>query len=213
MDDVGQRFANRIDAGRLLAARLADRQWVEPAVLALPRGGVPIGAEVADALGAPLDVVVARKIGAPHQPELAVGAVTATGESFLDERTLRALRLTPDDVAPQAQAASAEAARRREAYSRAAPIDLGGRDVIIVDDGLATGLTALAAVHAVRAASPSSITVAVPVGSAAAVRRVEQAAGDVLCLVQPESFQAVGQWYADFRQVDDAEVTALLDRR
>lgn len=213
MDDVGRRFANRIDAGRLLAARLADRQWVDPAVLALPRGGVPIGAEVADTLDAPLDVVVARKIGAPRQPELAVGAVTATGESFLDERTLHALRLTPDDVAPQAEAARAEAARRRQAYSRAAPVDLRGRDVIIVDDGLATGLTALAAVHAVRAGSPSSITVAVPVGSIAAVRRVAQSADDVLCLVHPEDFQAVGQWYADFRQVDDDEVTALLDRR
>lgn len=212
MDDVRRRFADRTHAGRLLAARLADAEWVDPVVLALPRGGVPVGAEVADALAAPLDVVVARKVGAPRQPELAIGAVTATGESFLDDRALHALHLTRDDVAPQAEAARAEAQRRRQAYSRTAPVQVHGRDVIVVDDGLATGLTALAAVHAVAMRSPSSITVAVPVGSTAAVRRVRRAADEVLCLVQPEDFQAVGQWYADFRQVDDDEVTALLDK-
>lgn len=210
MDDVRERFSDRRHAGRLLAARLAEATWSEPVVLALPRGGVPIGAQVAVALNAPLDVIVTRKIGAPRQPELAVGAVSANGDAFFDQRTLQALRLTPDDLAPQTQAARAEAHRRRDAYSQTESVALQGKNAIIVDDGLATGLTALAAVHAVRAHSPSSVTVAVPVGSKAAVRRLSEAADAVVCLAQPDDFRSVGQWYVDFSQVGDEEVTALL---
>ncbi|MPY80674.1 MAG: phosphoribosyltransferase [Actinophytocola sp.] len=211
-DDKRVTFIDRAEAGTKLAAELARREWTDPVVLALPRGGLPVAAEVADALGAPLDVVVARKIGAPDQPELAVGAVTADGVYLLDDATLTALGLRRPDVAGQLNAATAEARRRQDRFGAADPPPLSGRDVIIVDDGLATGMTALAAVHTVREHNPRSVCLAVPVGSAAAVRRLEAAADAVVCLSQPPRFTAVGQWYHDFRQITDAEVDSLVAR-
>ncbi|MPZ00030.1 MAG: phosphoribosyltransferase [Actinophytocola sp.] len=205
-------FTDRTDAGHKLAAELARRTWTDPVVLALPRGGLPVAVEVATALDAPLDVVVARKVGAPDQPELAVGAVTADGVYLLDDDTLTALGLRRPDVAQQITAATAEARRRQDRFGAAEPPSLPGRDVIIVDDGLATGMTALAAVHAAREHQPRSVCLAVPVGSGAAVRRLEAAADTVVCLSQPPKFTAVGQWYRDFRQVTDAEVDALVTR-
>lgn len=205
-------FTDRTDAGRKLAAELARRSWTDPVVLALPRGGLPVAAEVAAALDAPLDVVVARKVGAPDQPELAVGAVTADGVYLLDDATLTALGLRRPDVAQEITAATAEARRRQDRFGAADPPPLTGRDVIIVDDGLATGMTALAAVHAVREREPRSVCLAVPVGSSAAVRRLEGAADAVVCLSQPPKFTAVGQWYRDFRQITDAEVDSLVTR-
>lgn len=205
------RFTDRTTAGRLLGVELARLPWRDPVVLALPRGGVPVAAGVADALAAPLDVVVARKVGAPSQPELAVGAVTADGAYLFDHATLAQLGLSRDDVADALAAATEEARRRQQRYGSAERPSLAERDVIIVDDGLATGLTALAAVHAVRAQEPSSITLAVPVGSSSAVRRLREVADAVLCLLQPAMFQAVGQWYRDFKQVTDDEVDALVN--
>lgn len=207
---MGTRFRDRMSADRLLGGELARLGWRAPVVLALPRGGVPVGAGVAEALDAPLDVVVARKVGAPHQPELAVGAVTADGATFYDDATLDALGLTRADIAGRVDDAVAEARRRQERYGAAARPEVDGRDVLIVDDGLATGLTALAAVHAVQARGPLSVSLAVPVGSPAAVRRLQAAADAVYCLHQPAMFQAVGQWYKDFTQVSDDEVDALI---
>lgn len=203
-------FADRTVAGRVLGAELAGRSWVRPVVLALPRGGVPVGAGVAAALGVPLDVVVARKVGAPGQPELAVGAVTADGSHLFDDDMLDALGLTRADLADRLEAETAEARRRQERYASGELPPLRERDVIVVDDGLATGSTALAAIHAVRAATPRSVTMAVPVGSHAAVRRLQDAADAVVCLLQPLSFRSVGQWYRDFRQVSDEQVDALV---
>lgn len=210
MDTMSARFTDRTTAGRLLGAELARLGWNRPVVLALPRGGVPVAAGVADALDAPLDVVVARKVGAPMQPELAVGAVTADGVAFFDDATLGALHLTRDGIADLVAETVEEARRRQKLYGAAATPEVAGRDVLIVDDGLATGLTALAAVHAVKARDPLSVSLAVPVGSPAAVRRLQQAADAVYCLRQPPMFQAVGQWYRDFTQVSDAEVDALI---
>lgn len=207
------RFRDRASAGRLLGTELARLGWTSPVVLALPRGGVPVGASVAEALNAPLDVVVARKVGAPGQPELAVGAVTADGATFFDDATLDALRLTREDMAERVDEVTAEAQRRQQRYGRLARPHVRGRDVLIVDDGLATGLTALAAVHAVLAQRPLSVCLAVPVGAPSAVRRLEAAADVVYCLRQPSQFQAVGQWYRDFTQVSDDEVDALLATR
>jgi len=203
-------FIDRTEAGEALAAELSRHRWTDPVVLALPRGGLPVAAEVAAALDAPLDVVVASKIGAPDQPELAVGAVTADGVYLLDDATLAALGLRRPDISRQLTDATAEARRRQDRFGAADPPKLTGRDVIIVDDGLATGMTALAAVHAVRAHDPLSVCVAVPVGSASAVLRLEAAADAVVCLYQPRRFSAVGQWYHDFRQVSDAEVDSLV---
>lgn len=208
-----QRYADRAAAGADLGSGLAGHAWTDPVVLALPRGGVPVAAGVADALAAPLDVVVARKIGAPTQPELAVGAVTSDGAVFFDDSTLRALHLRRDDVHDQIDAERSEARRRLSTYRSLAPQPCSGRDVIIVDDGLATGLTALAAVHATRAAEPASVTVAVPVGASPAVHRLATAADAVYCPQQPAVFRAVGQWYRDFTQVTDDEVRAILTDR
>ena len=205
------RFRNRMSAGRQLGAELARQGWTSPLILALPRGGVPVAAGVADVLHAPLDVVVARKIGAPAQPELAVGAVTADGAVLYDDGTLSTLGLTRADVARRTEAAITEAQRKQQRYQASALHRVRGRDVLIVDDGLATGLTALAAVHAVVAHRPLSVSLAVPVGSPSAIRRLETAADAVYCLRRPARFRAVGQWYEDFTQVTDDEVDDLLD--
>lgn len=207
---MGRGFADRTVAGRVLGTELARHHWVRPLVLALPRGGVPVGAGVADALGAELDVVVARKVGAPDQPELAVGAVTADGSHLFDDDMLAALGLTRADLADRLAAETAEARRRQERYGCGELPSLRERDVIVVDDGLATGSTALAAIRAVRTRMPRSVTLAVPVGSHAAVGRLRDAADAVVCLLQPLSFRSVGQWYRDFRQVSDAQVDALV---
>lgn len=204
------RFTDRSAAGKALGAELARVDWSDPVVLALPRGGVPVAVEVADALDAPLDVVVARKIGAPRQPELAVGAVTADGATFYDDETLAALGLDRERVSRQRADALDEAKRRQQRYGSPHPPEITGRDVIVVDDGLATGLTAHAAVHAVRMRDPRTVTVAVPVGSPAAVRRLGATADAVVCLAQPPMFRAVGQWYRDFRQVSDEQVDRIV---
>ncbi|WP_028851311.1 phosphoribosyltransferase [Thermocrispum municipale] len=205
------RFRDRVSAGRQLGMELTKYGWTAPVVLALPRGGVPVAAGVAAELQAPLDVVVARKIGAPAQPELAVGAVTADGAVFYDDRTLAALGLSRRDLARRTEATIAEARRKQERYRSSARVPVRGRDVLIVDDGLATGLTALAAVHAVLHQRPLSVSLAVPVGSSAAIRRLEAAADAVYCLRRPPHFRAVGEWYHDFTQVTDDEVDELLE--
>ncbi|MFD5829547.1 phosphoribosyltransferase [Lentzea sp. NPDC060358] len=204
-----KRFANRREAGRALAARLAGHPWHHPLVLGLPRGGVPVAKEVATALGAELDVVVARKIGAPGRPEYGVGAVTADGEPIYDQRVLRALDLTEEHLAGTCDEERAEAARRTALYRGGRPLAIADRDVIVVDDGLATGVTARAALHWIGRHGPRSTTLAVPV----AARQSLASFGTtrVVAVLAPRNLQAVSRWYETFDQTTDDEVLRALE--
>jgi putative phosphoribosyl transferase len=215
MGGIGrQLFRDRDDAGQLLGEavrRLPD--LVEPIVLALPRGGVPVGDHVARALGAPLDVLIVRKLGYPGQDELAIGAVASGGVRVLNEQVLRAGALPPTVVEQIARRERAELERREELYrgERAFP-RLEGRSVILVDDGLATGSTMSAAVGAVRQLQPREVIVAVPVAPADTVRRIGREADRVVVLETPEPFMAIGPYYGSFQQVGDDEVLRILER-
>jgi putative phosphoribosyl transferase len=208
-------FRDRADAGRLLLEALRDRGLarglVRPLCLAIPRGGVAVASPVARALAADLDVVVVRKVGAPDDPELALGAVGPAGQAVWDEALLRRLRLSPADLEPQAAAAEAEVSRRLDAYrGRRSPPELRGRDVLVIDDGLATGRTAEAALRHVRAGAPRSLVLAVPVAPAGTLDALRPLADGVLALATPEPFFAVGQFYDDFPQLTDEDVRRLL---
>ena len=207
-----RRFRNRSEAGRFLAAQLseyADRSDV--IVLALPKGGVPVAAEVAAALGAPLDVLVVRKIGVPWNPEFALGAIASGGMMVLDRNTLDDLGLTRGDVEPVIQAERRELTRRESLYRSGRPFPaLEGQVVILVDDGLATGATMQAAVGALRTKGPALVIVAVPVASRAACAMLEPIVDRVVCVDTPEPFFGVGVWYDDFSQTTDEEVLTLL---
>jgi putative phosphoribosyl transferase len=206
-------FRDRTDAGRALAGRLVHLAGREDVVvLGLPRGGVPVAYEVASALGAPLDVLLARKLGVPGQSELAMGAVAAGGVRVLHRAVVDALRVPPEVVEEVAAREGAEAARREQSYRRGRPpLDVAGRVVVVVDDGLATGSTMRAAVTAVRAMSPERVVVAVPVGAPETCDELAGAADEVVCVHTPAGFQAVGQWYDDFSQTTDDEIRALLN--
>ncbi|GGM72819.1 phosphoribosyltransferase [Longimycelium tulufanense] len=208
-----QRYADRQEGGRQLAARLAGQEWTDPVVLGLARGGVPVAFEVARVLHAPLDVAVTRKIGAPFQPEFGVGAVTADGPPIYDHRSLAMLRLTPEDLQDVCDREQAEARRRLELYRAGRPgISLAGRDVIVVDDGLATGVTARATMHALRRAEPRRLVFAAPVCAPDSAEALQADADLVVCVAEPIDFRAVGRWYRDFRQTTDEEVLSLLDQ-
>ncbi|KJK43174.1 hypothetical protein UK23_34330 [Lentzea aerocolonigenes] len=203
-----KRFANRQEAGRALAARLAAHTWHEPLVLGLPRGGVPVAKEVADALRAELDVVVARKIGAPGHPEYGVGAVTADSEPIYDPRVLRALDLTEEQLVAICDREREESARRTTLYrGDKPPPGIQDRDVIVIDDGLATGVTARAALHWVAKHGPKSLTLAVPV---AAKDSITTFSTPVVAILVPRHFGAVSRWYDRFDQTTDAEVLSAL---
>ena len=205
------RFVDRRDAGRQLAAALSGRLDPATVVLGLPRGGVPVAGEVARAAGLPLDVLVVRKLGAPHQPELAIGAVASGGVRVLNDDVLARVR-DPEGAVRDATLRELPELRRRDRAYRggAPPVAVTGRPVLVVDDGLATGATARAAVRSVRALGAARVDVAVPVGAPEVCAALAGDADDVLCLLRPERLRGVGAWYDDFAQTTDDEVRDAL---
>jgi predicted phosphoribosyltransferase len=205
-------FRDRAEAGRRLAEALEARGgWRDAVVLALPRGGVAIGLEVARTIGAPLDVVVVRKLGVPWQPELAMGAVASGGVLLLNQEVVDTVRVSREEIAEIAATESREIERRERAYRSGLPaVEVRGKTAVIVDDGLATGVTMRAAIAAVRAREPARIVVAAPVGGEEAIRRLRLEADDVLCPVVPSHLYAIGAWYEEFPQLTDNEVRRLL---
>ena len=204
---------NRREAGRLLADKLAGKTGADTVVLALPRGGVPVAFEIAQRLHLPLEPLVVRKLGVPHYPEFAMGAIAAGGHIVIDRELVRRLHLSEAAVAAVIASETSELQQRERRYPASMPLaSLSGRSALLVDDGIATGSTMLAAITALRSLQLSPLTVAVPVLSREARERVSALADAVIFLHQPCPFDAVGQWYADFRQVEADEVCALLDR-
>ena len=206
-------FEDRGDAGRRLAERLAFYTEERPVVFALPRGGVPVGAEVARSLGAPLEVIVSRKLGAPGQPEFGIGAVAPGGVRVLNERAVRALDIGEDYLNMISARESAEAERRLRLFrgeGRPYP-DLDGRTAILVDDGLATGVTARAALLALRRLAPWRLVLAVPVCAPQTANLLRRETDDLICLLDPPDLEAIGLWYRNFDQVPDGEVVRLLE--
>jgi putative phosphoribosyl transferase len=206
-------FTNRTEAGRLLGAELARRKLPgHVIVLALPRGGVPVGFEVAKILHAPLDVVVVRKIGVPFEPELAMGAIAGTSVEVLDQRLIDEFRISQKQIEAVLAKERAEVERREKLYRGGRPaLDLHGHTALLVDDGLATGSTMVAAARYVRALKPAKTIIAVPVGSIDACERLRQEADELVCLATPKSFFAVGEWFVHFPQLDDKQVQSLLE--
>jgi putative phosphoribosyl transferase len=204
-------FRDRSDAGRRLAALLQQFRRERPVVVGIPRGGVPVAAEVARALDAPLDIVVVRKIGAPHNPEYAIGAVAEGGVHVLGEEAVRALGLTEERCRALVAYGEQELRARQQRYRAGrAPIELTGRTVILVDDGLATGRSALAAVRSLRGRGAARVILAAPVGARQSAQELSDEADEVVCVEMPTDLWAVGFWYEDFRPTTDAEVAELL---
>lgn len=203
-------FADRVEAGELLGEALLRLDLQDPVVLGIPRGGLVVAAEVARALGAPLDVVVPRKVRAPRNPELGLGAV-APGVTYLDEDLVAALRVPAAYLAEEIETERIEVERRSAAYrSGRPPVELAGRAAIVVDDGIATGGTAIAALRWARSQGSARVVLAVPVAPPVARSRLAGEADLFVALAEPAAFYAVGQWYADFTQVDDDEVVRLM---
>jgi putative phosphoribosyl transferase len=209
-------FRDRRDAGRQLAARLASCRGGDPVVLALPRGGVPIGAEIAKALDAPLDIVLVRKIGVPFQPELALGAIVdgEAPELLIDDQLMTMLAIPERYVEQQRLRQLKEIERRRRLYLEGRPpVAVAGRTAIVVDDGIATGYTMRAALRAIRRRGPARLVLAVPVAPPETIAALAAEVDEIVCLSTPDQFGAIGQFYKDFRQIEDAEVIALLRER
>ena len=204
-------FRDRVDAGRQLGAVLSAAATPEPVVLGLPRGGVVVAAEVARVMSCPLDIIVVRKLGAPARPELGVGAIGESGVRTLNADLIRYLRIPDTALAEVEQREFAELDRRVARYRRGRPaLNLEGKTAVIVDDGLATGFTALAAIEVARTRNAASVTLGVPVGAADTITMLENVADRVIAVESPSDLQAVGYWYADFRQTSDREVARLL---
>jgi len=209
-------FANRRAAGHDLASELAKRHLVDPVVLALPRGGVPVAVEIAKALKAPLDLVLVRKIGVPIQPELAAAAVVDGGEPqiVVNEDVMRLAGLDRGYIDQEAKRELAEIERRRKAYLGGRPrVPLEGRTLIVVDDGIATGASIRAALKALRRRDPKALILAVPVAPAETVEALRAEVDELICLATPEPFLAIGIHYLDFRQLSDEEVVSILESK
>jgi putative phosphoribosyl transferase len=206
-------FQNRAEAGKQLASRLgkyANREDV--IVLGVPRGGVPIASEVATALNLPLDIFVLRKLGVPGHEEFAFGAIGSGGVRVLDRQVIESVGLSNMVIDLVTRAERAELARREQIYRGGRPpLDVRGKTVILVDDGIATGASLTAGVHAIRQMKPAAIVIAAPVAPRSTVHRLRHQVDDVVCVETPERFYGVGQFYHDFSQVSDEEVNALLD--
>jgi putative phosphoribosyl transferase len=211
---MGKPFADRAEAGRILAEQLAAYAGRDDViVLALPRGGVPVAYEVASVLDAPLDVFLVRKLGAPGQEELAMGAIASGDVVVINDEVIKALRVPAEVVETKIVSERKELARRESIYrGDRPPLEVTGRTVILVDDGLATGSTMRAAVTALRRQHPARIVVAVPIGAASTCAELEAIADECICAFTPDPFRAVGLWYGDFAQTSDDEVSVLLDR-
>lgn len=210
-DGDRDRFADREDAGRRLASKLTDESVPVDIVLAIPRGGLPVGRIVADSLGVPLDIVVSSKIGAPQNPEYAIGAAASDGSVWLDQDTIDRLGVSSDYIERE-QAREAEIAREKaETYrgDRSSP-SLEGKSVVIVDDGVATGATAISAINLVKAKDAARVVLAVPVGPPGTISELESIADAVISVLTPSQFSAVGQFYMEFGQVSDEEAASLL---
>lgn len=208
-------FRDRYQAGKLLGHELKRRLGTRDdfVVLALPRGGVPVAYEVAEALGAPLDVFIVRKLGVPFHQELAMGAIASGGVRVMNDEVLSYLNVPPQAIEEVARREQAELERRERDYrGDRPPIDVRGKTVLVVDDGLATGSTMRAAVQALRRMEPRAIIVAVPVAAKSTCERLAMEVDDIVCLRTPEPFEAVGRWYDDFSQTSDEEVHELLER-
>ena len=206
-------FLDRVDAGRRLAARLAQLRQDSPVVLGLPRGGVPVAFEVAVALGAPLDVIVVRKLGVPSQPELGMGAIGEDGVRIINDEVMRAAGVSASELARVEDQERVELERRVHRFRGArARTPLVGRTVVVVDDGIATGSTARAACQVVRAQGAARVILAVPVAPRGWEARVGDAADELVCLQTPDPFYAIGQFYENFTQTTDEEVVDYLSR-
>lgn len=209
-----QAFRDRAEAGRVLASRLtAYANRPDVIVLGLPRGGVPVAYEIARALKAPLDVFLVRKLGVPGHEELAMGAIASGGVRVINEDVVNALRIPEAEIERVAQQEQAELERRERLYRNGRPaLDLRGRTVILVDDGLATGSTMRAAIKGVKRQEPARSVVAVPVGAASTCHELRVLVDDVVCAMAPERFYAVGMWYENFTQTTDNEIRELLEK-
>ena len=205
------RFADRVDAGKRLASALKGLVDSDAIVLAIPRGGVVVGFEVAKAFGIPLDVIIPRKIGAPGNPELAIGAMTEDGTVLVDNVLVEQLGVSEAYIQRESEVQKREIQRRLNLYRGDVPYpSLENRSVILVDDGIATGSTMKAALASVRSRKAKAVIIAIPVGPTSTIRELEKTADRVVCLYTPEPFYAIGQFYEDFAQTQDEEVTRLL---
>jgi putative phosphoribosyl transferase len=208
-------FRDRKEAGQLLAGKLSNRGYLQPVVLALPRGGVPVGYQIARALDAPLDLLLVRKIGSPSHPEFAVGALVdgETPEAVLDHEEIQRLGIDERDLARVLRKEQLEIARREQLYrSGRTPIEVAGRTAIVVDDGVATGRSVVAALRSARRRRPKRVVLAVPVASPQAIEELAREVDEVVCLLRPSRLRAVGEYYEDFGEVSDEEVIGLLDQ-
>ncbi len=206
-------FRNRAEAGAALAARLEHLRRDDVVVLGLPRGGVPVAFEIAQALDAPLDVIVVRKVGVPGQPELAMGAIGEDGVRVVNQEIVRLVGASEADFVRVERRERQELQRRADEFRGATPrVDLSGRTAVLVDDGIATGSTARAACHVARAHGAARVVLAVPVAAPDSVKALSEDADEIICVEQPSWLRSVGEWYEDFRQVDDQTVVDLLER-
>jgi putative phosphoribosyl transferase len=213
MSRDSRRFRDRTEAGRLLGEAIAEKGYADPVVLALPRGGIPIAIEVARALAAPMDLILVRKIGVPSQPELAAGAIVDGGEpeTIYNDDVIAMTGLTRNRVDKLGKRQLGEIERRRALYLKDRPaVPVAGRTAIVVDDGIATGATARAALHAMRRKQARQVVLAVPVGPSDTLASFAGEADEVICLSEPVPFYAIGIHYLDFRQLDDDDVIELM---